>query len=573
MTHKEVFALREMKENKEIIVNVERDMTRVSLLEDGELTELYLERTQKQRVVGNIYLGKVENVLPGMQAAFVNIGFDKNAFLYAADAAAHTEGEDHEELVPPIKDLVKRDETVVVQVEKEPIDTKGARVTTQITLPGRYLVLMPSVNYIGISRRIEEEEERERLKEIGKEICPSDMGLIIRTVAEGKGKEELKQEVDFLVNLWHKIKEKGSMLKAPQLLYKDFTLLYRIIRDLFNEDVYRFVIDDENEYEKVLEILDLLSPQLKDRVELYQKETPIFEFYNIESEINRALQRKVWLKSGGYIIIDSTEALTAIDVNTGKFVGSVDLEDTVLKTNLDAVTEIVRQIRLRNIGGIIIIDFIDMVSEENRDKIIEKLKQELKKDKIKSSVMGFTSLGLLEMTRKKANQRLDQFLMKPCPMCEGRGKVLSEEVVASTAEKRIDQVLQNTKSEAILLELYPKAAAVLIGSGGENLKYLEEKYHKNIFIKGSYSIHPEEITVKAMGSLNEIKEMALPVKVGQVIEVVVEDVHTLDDRNGIARIDGYIVQVDKGAEWLGQKVSVEIIEVNRTYATGKIKIK
>lgn len=557
--------------DKQIIVNVDRDLTRVAVLEESDLAELYIEKEEKQRVVGNIYLGKVVNVLPGMQAAFLDIGFEKNAFLFAADAISNPKKqEDRAAEMPSIKDLVKQDDTILVQVEKEAIGTKGARVVTEITIPGRFLVLMPTVDYIGVSRRIEDDEERNRLKAIGEEICPKGLGLIIRTVAEGMSYEELKTEADFLLNQWHKVQKKANFYSAPKCVYKDSSLLYRIVRDLFNSDVNELIIDDEGQYEKILEILDFFSPELKNRVRFYKNDYPIFDFYNIETKIKSSLERKVWLKSGGYLIIDSAEALTAIDVNTGKFVGSHDLEDTVLRTNLEAIKEIVKQIRLRNIGGIIIIDFIDMISDENKEKIVETLKQELKKDKTKSIVIGFTKLGLLEMTRKKSNQPMDQLLMSTCPICNGRGKVLSEETVARSAEKKIDKILKETKCDAILLELYPKAAAVLIGTGGENLNYLENKYKKHIFIKGSYYMHPEAINVAACGSLAEIEALAKPIKVGDIVEGVVEDLHSLDSSSGIMRVEGFIVQVLNGAHRVNCKVKVMITEVLRTYAIGKV---
>ncbi len=555
---------------KQIIVNVDRDLTRVAVLEEGELVELYLEKEDKQRVVGNIYMGRVMNVLPGMQAAFVDIGFQKNAFLFAVDAMSqNTRGQE----VPSIKELVKQNAKILVQVEKESIGTKGARVTTDITLPGRFLVLMPSVAYLGISRKIEKEEERSRLKSIIEGNLPEGMGVIVRTVAENVSGEELLSELQFLLNEWDKILKKANFYEPPLCVYQDSSLLYRIVRDLMNDDVAELVIDDQQEGEKVKEILDFVSPHLKERVIFHRNETAIFDFYPIENKIKGALERKVWLKNGGYLIIDSTEALTAIDVNTGKFVGTHNLEDTVLTTNLEAIGEIVRQIRLRNLGGIIIIDFIDMVEAGHQEAILEALKNALKKDRTKNIVMGFTKLGLLEMTRKKSNQPLDQMLMSDCPICNGKGLVLSEESVAKNAEKKIDLLLKESNQEAILLELYPKVAAVLIGSGGENLAYLESKYQKSIFIKGSYYIHPEEIKVAAVGTLKDIEKEANPVQVGDRIKGVIEDIHTIDPSSGIMRVNGYIIQVVGGAHALNTKVETIITEVFKTYAVGKMIIK
>jgi len=554
--------------DKQIIVSVENTLTRVAVMEEGDLAELYTERDEKQRVAGNIYLGKVMNVLPGMQAAFLDIGFEKNAFLFAADAVHLKRGE--EGGMPSIKDLVKQDDFLLVQVEKEAIGTKGARVITEITLPGRFLVLMPTVDYIGISRRIENETERARLKAIGEKICPEGMGLIIRTVAEGVSEEELVKEAKFLHQEWIDIQKKASMSRQPICVYQDNTLIYRIVRDLFNEDVQEMVVDNEDTYNTILEVLGYLSPELKKRVKLYKNDYPIFDFYNIEKKIRAALERKVWLKSGGYLIIDSTEALTAIDVNTGKFVGTNSLEDTVLRTNLEAVREIVHQIRLRNIGGIIIIDFIDMAENGNKERIIEALQQELKKDKTKSIIMGFTKLGLLEMTRKKTNPPISEFLTTGCSVCGGTGKVLSDGELSREAGKKLEKLLRDVKAEAALFELYPRSAAVLIGRDGENLKRLEAKYNKHIYLKGSHYLHPEEVIMSLEGTVAEVEASALPVKVGDVLEGLIEDVHATDPGSGILRLNGYIIQVLDASKLLGQRIRVRVSEVSRTYAVAKI---
>ncbi len=417
---------------KEIVIDVKSENTTVALLEDKELAELYVEKHNNQSIVGNIYKGKVENVLPGMQAAFVNIGIEKNVFLYVKDAIPNTYfGEDEDSEYADkynnvsISDFLKVGQEITVQVVKEPISTKGARVTTHITLPGRFIVLMPTVEYTGISRRIENEEERERLKELAAQLKPENMGIIIRTAAEGCTEEELKEDIHFLSKLWENIQQQQQNGPVPRIIHKDINIVYRTVRDMFTNDIDRFVINQKDEYDKLMQVVGLLSKDLAKRVEYFDKDYEIFEFFDVKSKISKLLTRKVWLKSGGYLIIDQTEALTVVDVNTGKFVGSIDLKDTVLKTNVEAAREIAKQLRLRDIGGIIIIDFIDMHEKQHEEVVLEALKNSLKKDRTKSNVLGITHLGLVEMTRKKVRKRIDSAFLSPCPHCNGEGKILA----------------------------------------------------------------------------------------------------------------------------------------------------
>jgi ribonuclease G len=563
---------------KEIIVNVAEEETRVAVLEDQTLVEIYIERSLNQRLVGNIYKGRVENVLPGMQAAFVNIGLEKNAFLYVEDALPPRVHHEHEEEereekadIPQvnISDVLKEGQEIVIQIIKEPIGTKGARVTTHITLPGRFLVLMPNVDYIGISRRIDSEEERERLKTIAEKIKPEGMGLIVRTVAENLEEEDFIQDINLLTKLWKKISNRAFTGPVPNIIHKDLELIHRILRDLFNEDVDRLLIDSRYEYEKVLELVDIIAPSLKCKVHLSEQDK-IFEKYHIDLEIEKILKRKVWLKCGGYLIIDQTEALTAIDVNTGKFVGTTNLADTVLKTNIDAAVEIARQIRLRNIGGIIIIDFIDMLTDEDRQKVLTTLDEEIKKDKTKTNVLGITQLGLVEMTRKKVRQGLENVLLKPCPYCEGKGKVLSEETVSILVKNELYELANRTTAEAILVEAHPSVAALLIGTGGSNLRDLEYKTKKNILVRGSELIHIEKFELKLLHSKEEIDETLVPVKQGQIIEVKVEEPHAANMHDGIARIHGFVLDIEGAGALIGEKIFVEIGKVYRTYAKAKI---
>jgi len=555
---------------KEIVINVREEETRVAVLEDKIPVEVYIERSLNQRLVGNIFKGRVENVLPGMQAAFVDIGLEKNAFLYVEDAqpARNPESGNNLGLNVNIGDILKQGQEIIVQIVKEPIGTKGPRVTTHITLPGRYLVLMPTVDYVGISRRIESEKERERLKELASRVKPEGMGVIVRTVAEGVCEEEFRQDILLLNKLWRKIQSRAANSSAPNLLHRDLELVQRMLRDVFSEDVDRLTLDSRSDYEKVLEFLDIIDPKLKLKVFLDEREN-IFEDDGISVELEKALKRRVWLKCGAYLVIDQAEALTAVDVNTGKFVGSTNLEDTVLKTNLEAAVEIARQLRLRNIGGIIIVDFIDMVEEQHRQQVLATLEEEFKKDKTKTNILGITQLGLVEMTRKKVRPSLAEVLQKSCPYCEGRGKVLSEETVSIHLKTQIYQLARQTIADTILVEANPIVAARLIGAGGTSLRELEQKTGKNLYIRGSATLHLEDVVMKPLSDQEEIITQTLPVKVGEVIEVKVEEPHISNPSDGIARLDGFIIDVEGGGCLVGEVLTVEVIKVHRTYAKAR----
>lgn len=487
----------------EIIVDVGTEETRVALLEDKELVEIYIERTHHERLVGNIYRGKVSSVLPGMQAAFIDIGHEKNAFLYVGDAIPQKEfSEESDDLYQDfrgynIDEILRPGQEITVQVIKEPIGTKGPRVTTHITLPGKHMVLLPNADYIGVSRRIENDGERNKLKKLAEKIKPKGMGLIVRTAAsEGKSAEDFENDISFLVKLWDKIKQKERSGAVPRCIHKDESLIYRAVRDLFTWEIDKFIINDRTQYNRVLEFVEMISPALKLKVEYFSKNYDIFEYYQIETKIARALSRKVWLKCGGYLIIDKTEALTVIDVNTGKYVGGHNLEETVLKTNMDAAREIAKQLRLRDIGGIILIDFIDMHEHEHKQLVMDTLKQALKKDRTKTIVLGMTGLGLIEMTRKKVRQELDSVVHIDCPYCHGSGKILSPESIARNVEKEIHKYFNETIATAIEVEVHPSVAQVLKGDDGENLSRLENAYNKKICIRASNNVRHEEMKIK-----------------------------------------------------------------------------
>ncbi|NLK52012.1 MAG: Rne/Rng family ribonuclease [Syntrophomonadaceae bacterium] len=570
---------------KEILVQVIGEETQVAVMEDHQLVEIYMERSSEQRLVGNIYKGRIENVLPGMQAAFVNIGLEKNAFLYVEDVAGSRKFKDGEEgrnLVSgnlnvhgphqhqPIEELVREGQEILVQVVKEPIGTKGARVTTHITLPGRHLVLMPTMDYIGISRRIEQEEERERLRNLAETVKILGMGFIVRTVAEGVSEETLRHEVHVLEKQWKKILSRSQYAAPCSLIHRDLGLVQRILRDLFSEEVDRLIVNSRWVYDKILDALELDGEQTSLRQRLSYEPIDLFEYFGIEPEIEKALKRKVWLKSGGYLVIDQMEALTAIDVNTGKYVGSINLADTVLKTNLEAAAEIARQLRLRNIGGIIIIDFIDMESVSDQSRVLTVLEEELKKDKTRAKILGLTQLGLVEMTRKKVQQGLDSMLQRACPYCEGKGKVLSEETVSLRAQKRLLSLATRSDAPAFLLEAHPSVASILIGAGGNHLRQLEQQAGKQFIIKGRDNFHLEHVEIKSLYGQQEIEDLSMPVKVGQVLEVRVEEPHIINGYDGIARLNGYVLDIEGAGAAVGDIVCIEVMRVFRTYARARL---
>ena len=423
----------------QVVINIDPFETRVALIEDGTVADLYIERNIHLRTVGTIYKGRVINVLPGMQSAFV----DKNAFLYVSDIVKdsfifeHIIGIESPEaqeahaknaaLAPKIDDLLKEGEEIIVQVIKEPIGSKGARVTTHVTLPGHYLIYIPSISHYGVSKKIVDDKERDRLRKLLKEIVPEGSGAIVRTAGEGKPKEDFQKDIDQLKNLWDNIYNTAKHSTPPCLLYRDLSLLNRVVRDLIDENVKNIVIDSYDGYIQLLEYLkDLKSiPE----IEVYDGSEPIFEAFGIEKEIQTSLSRRVWLKSGGYIVFDKTEALVSIDVNTGKFIGKDNQEQTIFKTNIEATKEIARQIRLRNLAGIIIIDFIDMHTAENRDKVLNAFKEEMVRDRTKCVIFTFTNLGLLEITRKRTRKSIEEMMMEECGGCNSIGKVYSFEAL------------------------------------------------------------------------------------------------------------------------------------------------
>jgi ribonuclease G len=489
-----------------LIINISPEQTRVALLENNtQLSELYIERKKDASLVGNIYKGKVVKILPGMQSAFVDIGLEKAAFLHAADVLSGFDysifGEDLDETVSlqlPIEDLLREGEEVFVQVSKDSIGSKGARVTSYITLPGRYLVLMPGVDHIGISRKIVDEEERTRLKNIVNELKQKNFGFIIRTASEGCTEEELKKDIDYLMLLWENIQKKKNKASAPHILYSDLNLTLRSVRDLLSHEIEEVIIDSKEEHRRLLDFVNTYFPKMISKIKLYESAEPVFDAYGIEIEIPKALGKRVWLKSGGYIVIDQTEALTSIDVNTGKFVGKASLEDTIFKTNLEAVKEIAYQIRLRNLGGIIIIDFIDMEKEENRKKLFTVFQEAMAKDRAKTTILEVSELGLIQMTRKRVRESLQRVLCEPCHYCDGKGFVKSPTTVCYEIFMELRRISLTRKNCKIMVTAHPYVADLIFEDEREGLETIEKENGFKIILKADNTFHQEYFEVATL---------------------------------------------------------------------------
>jgi ribonuclease G len=504
-----------------LVINADGPETRVALVEDGYLGELYIERKRERGIAGNIYKGRVERVLPGMQAAFVNIGLEKSAYLHVSDVrgtpddlkrlfsteSSRQEDDEDEEAADAaraqggarIEELLKEGQEIVVQVTKEPISTKGARTTRYISLPGRHLVFMPTVDHVGISRRISSDRERKRLREIVDSMRPPGSGFIVRTVADGMSERELKSDMEFLIKLWNEVVRRAEGGRCPSLIYNDLDLLLRTVRDLFTPDVEKLIIDSRPEYDRVKKFIAAFMPDFSGNIELYDGTDPIFDGFGIEIEIDRALERKVWLKSGGYLIVDEMEALTAIDVNTGRFVGKSSLEDTITKTNLEACREVAEQLRIRSIGGMIVVDFIDMDRSQNREKVTRAFNEYLRRDRSKAAVTRISELGLVEMTRKRTRESLLHTLTEPCSACEGKGYTKSRRTVSYELFRELRRQGDLIEGDTVQVEVHPEVAQVLATTDRAFLEDMEKRLQKRIVIKGRGSFHLEDFEIRSPG--------------------------------------------------------------------------
>jgi ribonuclease G len=500
---------------KEMAISIDPNETRVAVLENGTLVELYIER-EKHSIVGNVYLAKVKDVLPGMEAAFVDIGQKKNAFLFVdevapaeeADPVADVEvvGEAPAPRKRRIQDLLSPGQTIPVQVTKDPMGTKGARVTMHITLPGRFIVLLPGADFLGVSRRLPD-DERDRLHEICTPIRPKGVGMIVRTAAEGASAEDLANDIAFLRRLWRKISKSISEAGSTELLYSDMDLALRTVRDDFSAQFTRLIVDDKHAYSKISAFLGKAQPALLKRLVLHKDRQPLFERLGIDTQMATALGRKVWLKSGGYLTIDETEALTAIDVNTGKYVGKRSLEETITKTNLEAAAEIGRQLRLRDIGGIIVLDFIDMEDEKNRQKVFSALTEVLAADRTKTRVVEISQLGLVEMTRKNVAEGLLDVLTDVCPCCGGTGHVPSDDTLRADAERRMRALLVSRRSQAFLFATDPKTAALLADPKNDRVAALRQMTGKFIALVEDHACSAGEVRVVIEGKVPQVEKV------------------------------------------------------------------
>ena len=502
----------------EILINSRSYEVRIALVENGYLTEFHLQRPTEKGLMGNLYRGRVVRVLPGMQAAFVDIGLERTGFLYVDDAIieqdySHSDTDERDGMEEDsegelatvtkpykarsfhIEEILSEGQEVLVQVSKEPIGTKGARLTCQITLPGRNLVFIPHTDHIGISRKIEDEETRESLRTTIEQLRPHNSGFIIRTVAEHASREDIEADMEFLMILWDEIKDRAANAKTPALVYEDLDITLRSVRDLFTSDVDYLIIDDEPSYEKLTHFVNTFAPQLKNKISLYRGELPLFEAYGVDVEISKAIEKKVWLRSGGYVIIENTEALTVIDVNTGRFVGKDDLNETIFKTNMEAAKEIAYQLRLRNIGGIIIIDFIDMEDELHREELFNYFREAVKKDKSRINILKLSEFGLVQMTRKRNSENLNQMMCEPCHYCSGEGVLKSRRTICYEIFRKISRNSARATGATVTLRVHPRIADMLLKEEEPTTKRLEHDTQKRLIIAPAKDLHLEKYEI------------------------------------------------------------------------------
>jgi ribonuclease G len=554
---------------RELLVSVDVGERRVAILEDERAAEVYLERPERRSIAGNIYLGRVDNVLPGMEAAFVEIGLEKNGFLYVDEIVSPELERGHGR---KIQDLISRGQTILVQAVKDPMKTKGARLTTQISLPGRFVVLVPQGEGLGVSRRLDD-DERNRLKDILKRLDVKEGGVIVRTAAEGASEEDIERDLVFLQRLWRSIQAKAKDAKPPELVYQEAELPLRVVRDLFTGDFEKAYVDDERTHRRIVGYLKKTSPHMVDRVVRYKEKTPLMEAFGVEQEIKSTISRRVDLPSGGYLIFDYAEAFTVIDVNTGRFVGSRGksaggrLEDTITKNNLEAVKEVVRQLRLRDIGGIIVIDFIDMANPKNRTTVEEALRTELERDRTKTYVVEISPLGLVEMTRQNVTDGPREVMTRKCPTCGGDGIVYSEASAAIDIERRLRALAAGSRSQAFRVELADSIASALVGPGARRLLELEALTKKRFFLEGKPQTHLEHFVILAEGKLADLAPAA-PVQEDSEILLQLVEVDRYDAAAAVGKLDGLDIVVADAASLVGKRLKIRIERVldGRAYA-------
>jgi ribonuclease G len=596
---------------KQVLVSVDRGETRVALLEATgtvaarkastsastsasaggkrrrarskkpgagyNVAELYLERRGARSIVGNIYKGRVDNVLAGLEAAFVDIGLEKNGFLHVdeivlpgVDAPRRGRGAGREGR--DITDMLKPGQEIVVQVVKDPLKTKGARLSMELTIAGRYMVYAPFGEGVGVSRRLDD-KERERLRKEAAKLDLKGAGVIIRTSAQGATRADLERELLYLFKLGEVLQKRVAETPAPALVFQEADLSVRVVRDVFSADFERAIVDDAKQHHRLVSFFSRTAPDLVERVELWEEEEPLFEAYGVEDVLESTLERRIDLPSGGYLVVDYAEALTVIDVNTGSFVGrgkSARLEDTITKTNLEAAEEVVRQLRLRDIGGIIVIDFIDMARARNRDAVLKALRAALDEDRTKTFVVEISPLGLVEMTRQNVTDGVREIMTRPCPTCHGEGVIKSEETLAIEFERRMRDVAKETSAEALLIQMNPRVSAEFTRDDARSLHAIEEQTGKLFVFEGSEGLPLDHFSVLLEGTREEVLERAVPFRVGEEVHVQIIEPHMYNLGDAVAKVDGYVISVAGGGPYVGEKHLVRIEEAGRTSAVASL---
>jgi ribonuclease G len=574
---------------KQLLVTVDRGEIRVAILEtkdgrkqaDWRIGELYIERRGSRSIVGNVYKGKVDNVLPGLEAAFVDIGLEKNGFLHADDIVfpgveVARRGRSGRQRGKRITDLLKPGQEILVQAVKDPLKTKGPRLSMQLSIAGRYLVYVPQGEGIGVSRRLDD-KERDRLRKAVGKVDLGEGGAIVRTAAQGAKREDFEREIKYLHKLHDVLQQRAKETPAPAMVFQEADLSVRVARDIFSGEFERAIVDDRKQHHRLESFFNRTAPELLERLEFYEaRDEHLFDRYGVEEAIQSTLRRRVDLPSGGYLMIDYAEAMTVIDVNSGSFTGrgkGAKLEDTITRTNLESAEEVVRQLRLRDIGGIIVIDFIDMSRARNRDAVLKTLRKALDEDRTKTYVVEISPLGLVEMTRQNVTDGVREILTKTCPTCEGEGVVLSEETVAIEAERWLRELaVDRPDPAAFLVRLHPKVAGILAGGPGRPgpLQEIEEQTGKHFHFEGSEALAIDHFDVVLEGSIDEVEERALPFREGEEVLVQIEEPHMYNEDDAVAKLDGYIVSVLGAASLVGERTLVRIERVGRSAAQASL---
>jgi ribonuclease G len=582
---------------KQLLVTVDRGETRVAILEsegspsDGSrgrgkqksdnwrVAELYIERRGSRSIVGNIYKGKVDNVLPGLEAAFVDIGLEKNGFLHADDVVfpgveVARRGRGGRTKGKRITELLKPGQEILVQAIKDPLKTKGPRLSMQLSIAGRYLVYVPQGEGVGVSRRLDD-KERDRLRRAAGKADLGDGGVIVRTAAQGATKEDFEREIKYLHKLHDVLQKRGEETAAPEMVFQEADLSVRVARDIFSGEFEKAIVDDRKQHHRLESFFNRTAPELLERLEFYEDEEPLFERYHVEEALQSVLRRRVDLPSGGYLMIDYAEAMTVIDINSGSFTGrgkGAKLEDTITKTNLEAAEEVVRQLRLRDIGGIIVIDFIDMSRARNRDAVLKTLRKSLDEDRTKTYVVEISPLGLVEMTRQNVTDGVREIMTKPCPTCEGEGVVLSEETVSIEVDRWLRELTAENPAPAFLIRVHPKVSAILVGGQGVPgpIVEIEQETGRHFHFEGTEALPIDHFEVVLEGSREEVEERALPFREGEEVLVLIEEPHMYNEDDAVAKLDGYVISVVNAATLVGERTLVRIEKVGRSAAQASL---